>query len=81
MGWIIEVAKMLAVCVATALVLAAAVALFPLHNSKATGVDLIFRLTGHRLALVGALNVVVGLLLTRLTMFGDAAGKLHIALR
>jgi|HubBroStandDraft_6_1064221.scaffolds.fasta_scaffold1814484_1 hypothetical protein len=81
MGWVIEIAKALVLCTATAFVLALASMIFPLNNSKATGIDLVFRLTGSRLALVGVVNFVVGLLLTRLTVVGDAAGRWHLRLR
>jgi hypothetical protein len=80
MGWVIEIAKALTVCIATAVVLALVVMLVPLNNSKATAVDVIFRLTGFRLALVGGLNVVIGLGLTRLSVVGDAAGRWHFSL-
>jgi hypothetical protein len=83
MGWVIEIAKALGVCAVTAFVLALGFMLFPLGgtNQKAIGIDLLFRLTGFRLALVGALNVVVGLLLTRLSVFSDAGGRMHFTLR
>lgn len=55
--------------------------IFSLNNSKATGIDLLFRLTGSRLALVGVVNFIVGLLLTRLTIVGDAAGRWRLGLR
>ena len=55
--------------------------IFSLNNSKATGIDLLFRLTGSRLARVGVVNFIVGLLLTRLTIVGDAAGRRHLGLR
>lgn len=81
MAWVIEIAKAFVLCAATAFVLAVANMIFPLNNSKATGIDLLFRLTGSRLALVGVVNFVVGLLLTRLTVVGDAAGRWHLGLR
>lgn len=81
MSWIVEIAKMLVLCAATAFVLALANFIPPFNNSTAIGLDLVLRITGARLALVGGLNLGVGLLLTRLTVFGDAAGKLHVNLR
>jgi uncharacterized integral membrane protein len=81
MGWIIEIAKLLPVCTGTALVLAVAMMVFPVGNAKATGVNLLFALTGSRLALVGVLNVVIGLVLSRLTVVGDAARRWHFGLR
>ena len=80
MASVIEIAKAFVLCAATAFVLAVA-SMIPLNNSKATGIDLLFRLTGSRLALVGVVNFVVGLLLTRLTVVGDAAGRWHLGLR
>lgn len=77
----LEVAKALVLFTATAFVLALTSMIFPLNNSKATGIDLVFRLTGPRLALVGVVNFLVGLLLTRLTVVGDAVGRWHLRLR
>jgi hypothetical protein len=76
-----EIARALGLCAATTLILVAGMMFFPINNSKATGIELVFRLTGSRLALVGVLNVFIGLLLTRLTIVGDAAGHVHINLR
>ena len=81
MGGVIEITKAFVLCTATAFVLAVASMIFPVNNSKATGIDLLFRLTGSRLALVGVVNFVVGLLLTRLTVVGDAVGRWHLRLR
>ena len=82
MGWVIEIAKAFVLCAATVFVLAVAGMIFlPLNNSKAVGIDLLFRFTGFRLALVGVVNLIVGLLLTRLTVVGDATGHLHLGLR
>jgi hypothetical protein len=81
MAWVIEIAKAFVLCAATAFVLAVASMIFSLNNSKATGIDLLFRLTGSRLALVGVANFIVGLLLTRLTIVGDAAGRWRLGLR
>jgi hypothetical protein len=84
-GWIIEVSKLLPICVGTLIVLALLTMIgfaFTGGNShKATGIDLIFAVTGTRLAAVGVLNVVIGLVLSRLTVVGDAAGKWHFGLR
>lgn len=62
MGWILEIAKALVVCVITTLVLAV-ITMWPTGNQKATPVDAIFLLTGTRLALVGVLNFIVGAVL------------------
>ena len=63
MGWILEIAKALVVCVITTLVLAV-ITMWPTGNPKATPpVDAIFVLTGTRLALVGVLNFIVGAVL------------------
>jgi len=80
MGWILEISKMLVVVVLTIFVLLVGYMLPP-HQSKATGLDLLFHLMGSRLALVGVLNVVIGLVLTRLSVVGDAAGRWHFSLR
>jgi hypothetical protein len=62
MGWILEIAKALVVCVITTLVLAV-ITMWPTGNQKAMTVDAIFLLTGTRLALVGVLNFIVGAVL------------------
>ena len=80
MSWVSEIAKVLVLCLFTIFVLFVGYMLPP-HNSKATGLDLLFHLIGSRLALVGVLNVVIGLVLTRLSVFGDAAGRWHFGLR
>lgn len=81
MSWIVEIAKMSVVCLFTIFVLIVGYMVIPHGNAKATGLDLLLSIIGTRLALVGALNVVIGLTLTRLSVFGDAAGKLHVTLR
>lgn len=82
MSWIIEIAKALVVCAGTIFLLIVSNVIFSLNinNSKATGLALGFQIIGTRLALVGVLNVVIGLLLTRVTPFYDAAG-FHFGLR
>jgi hypothetical protein len=80
MGWVIEIAKLLLVCAVTAIVLAMPT-IVGVGNSKATGLDLLFRFTGSRLAMVGVLNLVIGLVLTRLSVISDAAGRWHFSLR
>jgi hypothetical protein len=81
MGWILEIAKMSVVCLFTILVLVVAYELAPHGNAKATGLALFLSIIGSRLAIVGVLNLVIGFVLTRLYVFGDAAGKLHVTLR
>lgn len=81
MGWILEIVKLLVLCAATALVLALGAMILPRGtNSKAIGIDLVLHLTGARLAMVGVLNLVVGLLLTRVGLVLDA-GRLHVTFR
>lgn len=78
MVWILEIVETLVLCAATVLVLALGAMIFPRGtNSKAIGIDLVFHLTGARLAMVGLLNLVVGLLLTRVG-FVLEAGRLHV---
>ena len=81
MSWIIEIAKLLPLCAGTALVLAVATMLTPLGERESSRHQFDFR--NHRLtACLGRfLNVVIGLVLSRLTVVGDAAGRMHFSLR
>lgn len=77
-GWVIEIAKALTLALLVTSVLLAIEMFTPFSNSKAIGVNLLLRVGGARLMLVGVFQAAFGLLLSRLNVAADATGKLHI---